>query len=582
MAQGVNDYVTRLYEDFGFFLEETMWYYYNFGPSWVQLDMADWLQNGPSRRIVIGYRGLAKTTITEIYVLWRLFRNKDIKIVLISKAASHARNSLKAIRAMIDSVPFLRKLVPVVRVGYRDSSEAVDVGDCQIIKDPSLAAFGIEGQITGTRPDLIIADDIETKQNTITAANRQTLKEGQEEMENIVNVGADIVMLGTYHHTDTLYHKLTKVPEHVQGDKARPPYAIRAYPYLYPVPGETIKHIAPEVVRRLREGEAKPGTPLWPERHTLADLDGKAISSTTRAMQYQCRTDLGEKERFPLRQENLIVFDADRKIAPVNIAWGRRNGDGSTELDIDPIGFEDHLYGPAFFADKWKPYTSIKAQLDSAGNAKRDGDKTALAIAGELNGYIYLLAVLTFDGGIARTETLEAIVLALRDYGARELHVETNFGGEALITLIRPIIQKHSVQVDGNGNSSDRRYPEGWHCAVEGHHVTTMKEGRIIDTLGPITGAHRLVVTPEIARNQRLMYQYTNIVRERKCLAHEDELDAVEGVCSQFIAVLDQDAAKAEAITNEEKRQAELEKAWERMRGPEKTMLNCLTQPHLR
>jgi hypothetical protein len=42
-------------------------------PSPVQLSLAWWLQHGPSRAVVLGFRGMAKSWITGAFILWNLY-----------------------------------------------------------------------------------------------------------------------------------------------------------------------------------------------------------------------------------------------------------------------------------------------------------------------------------------------------------------------------------------------------------------------------------------------------------------------------------------------------------------------------
>ena len=82
-----------------------------------------------------------------------------------------------------------------------------------------------------------------------------------------------------------------------------------------------------------------------------------------------------------------------------------------------------------------------------------------------------------------------------------------------------------------------REYP----CTCEEFRSTIQKEKRIIDVLEPVMNQHRLIVDPQVIRDDlettkglpaeqalayRLIYQMTRICRIRGSLRHDDRLDA--------------------------------------------------------
>jgi hypothetical protein len=89
--------------------------------------------------------------------------------------------------------------------------------------------------------------------------------------------------------------------------------------------------------------------------------------------------------------------------------------------------------------------------------------------------------------------------------------------------------------------SEDPHNPRGWRCPVEmtrPEAATAQKELRIIQALEPVTTNHRLVFTRQVAENQRLQHQYTRITRQRNCLEHDDELDALAANVARWKSIL--------------------------------------------
>jgi len=205
-------------------------------------------------------------------------------------------------------------------------------------------------------------------------------------------------------------------------------------------------------------------------------------------------------------------------------------------------------------SEEWMPYRGTKAFLDPAGRGK---DEMAWAIIGQLHGYLYLKYVDGVKGG-ATEENLEKFVLSLREFDARELTIETNFGGEYLIPLIEPIIRNHAVRLDDETLDKDLRdrFPKGWGCAILGEHSSGQKEPRIIGRLENVASTHRLVVDPSVARDRELWKQWTRITKHRGCLEHDDRVEAVAGAVACFKDVLHQDAGRITQRLRQQKREA--------------------------
>ena len=83
--------------------------------------------------------------------------------------------------------------------------------------------------------------------------------------------------------------------------------------------------------------------------------------------------------------------------------------------------------------------------------------------------------------------------------------------------LLKPVVQRY--------------YP----VTIEEVNHTKQKELRIIDTLEPVMNQHRLVVSPQLIRqdfdttdpNYQLFYQLTRITKDRGSLRNDDRLDAL-------------------------------------------------------
>ena len=92
----------------------------------------------------------------------------------------------------------------------RWSRVSFDVAGCRPAQAPSVKSVGITGQITGSRADLIVFDDVEVPANSATDLMREKLLQLVTEGESVLTPKADsrIVFLGTPQTTFTIYRTL--------------------------------------------------------------------------------------------------------------------------------------------------------------------------------------------------------------------------------------------------------------------------------------------------------------------------------------------------------------------------------------
>ncbi len=526
----VEEYEQKLHDSFRFFLREVLRAANKHLPDPIQYDVSDWIQNGPRLRGIRGLRYLSKTFIACVYALWRLYRNSNERILIVSAAKKNAAQSFHMIRGWILKIPFLRHLAPRAEIKHgpnarkwRDSGESLDVGPSEIDRTPSVTCIGLGGQLPGNRATLIIADDIETKKNTVTQNLRKTLRDDVDEFVSIVGEIGDVIFLGTPHHQESLYDHLQELG-----------YAFRSWPIRYPTAEERVPCLAPQLQANLEKGLAKPGDSTWPERFDNDTILELKVSRTTYLMQYMVVSHLSDQDLYPIRLADFIVYPTHRDQAPVSIAWGTKDNNGSTAIEnIESVGFgEDKFHGPIMVDKNWKPYHGTKAVLDPAG---RGADEMTWAIAGQLYGNIFVKHVGACNGG-ATSENLTQIVLDLKRHGADELHVESNFGGDAMAQLLETHIARHCCKPE-----EDENYPQGWNCTVILYPASGQKELRIINAIEPAMNSHRIIIDPSVAANQKLWQQGVNITRDRNCLEHDDRIEAFAECIGKYTQLLNQD-----------------------------------------
>lgn len=527
----------RICNDFGFFLR-AVWIdrgFFKVAPlSWLELDAADYLANGPRERELLAFRSFGKTHLISALCCFRYRRDPARQIIVVSKSESATKKTLFMVKDWLKSIWFLQDLAP--RPGQRDAATYFDVGALadldQNNRQQSMFALGIGGQFENNRAHTIIGDDIETKTNTKTLESRQELRRLWHEASNVLYPDrphseggpvdpTEIIVIGTPKHEETIYLDLKE-----QGSECR------AYPIACPSSTEKVICLAPAIQAKLDSGELKPGDPTCPHRFGPTEIAFRRSKGYTEfARESMLIADLAESNKNPLRLRDLIVFPVNREIAPIRIAWGTYNSKGSTAIPSDEIPSmglgEDRLYAPIYIEEhQWEPYSGTKAGLDPAG---RGTDRTGLAIVSHLTGTLYLKLLAGLPGG-AEPEQLEGIAAMLREHDAGEVHLETNIDVMGTFEAALQVAIRRLAIKPGE----DSRFPRGWSCKIVHNRAIGQKEVRIIDTLEPVITTHRLVCDPStlipakpFVRENDFQYQLTRITKQPKCLPEDGKLDAL-------------------------------------------------------
>jgi len=474
-------------------------------PTPVQYDIAHYLQNGPRRSVIEAFRGVGKSWITSAFVCWLILNNPQLKILVVSASKERADAFSTFVKRLINEIPMLQHLKP--QDGQRDSVIAFDVGPATPDHSPSVKSVGITGQITGSRADILIADDVEVPNNSSTQMMRDKLSEAVKEFDAILKPGGRILYLGTPQTEMSLYNQL---PE--RG------YEVRIWPALYPELQQVIKYqgkLAPMITKALEASADNAGMPTDSKRFDEADLLERRASygKAGFALQFQLDTSLSDADRYPLKVSDLIIQNLGPTMGHLKLAWA-----AAPELCINDIPnvalTGDRYYRPMWHSDDMSEYTGSVMSIDPSGRGK---DETGYAVVKALAGNLFLTEAGGITGGY-ELETLEALAYAAKRNQVKYIVIEANFGDGMFTQLLKPVLQ--------------RIYP----CTVEEVKHSTQKEARIIDTLEPVMSTHRLIVDQRVIQKDfdtakdvkySLFYQLTRITRDRGALVHDDRLDAL-------------------------------------------------------
>ena len=518
----MTDVLDALQGDFKLFLQ-ALWDQLDLpSPTRAQYAIADYLQNGPKRLQIQAFRGVGKSWITGAFVLWTLFNDPEKKIMIISASKERADNMSIFLQKLIIETPWLSHLQPKSD-DARWSRISFDV-NCSPHQAPSVKSVGITGQLTGSRADLMILDDIEVPGNSMTELMREKLLQLCTEAESILTPKDDsrIMYLGTPQTTFTVYRKLAE----------------RNYrPFVWPArfPKNTTPYdglIAPQLQEDIDNG-ALPLTCTDPDRFDDDDLVEREASMgrSNFALQFMLDTSLSDAEKFPLKMADLVITSVNPTDAPENIVWC--SDPANILKDLPTVGLPgDYFYSPMQLQGEWSDYTETICSVDPSG---RGADETAAAYLSQKNGLIYLHEMRAYRDGYS-DNTLLDILRGCKKYGVTTLVVESNFGDG----IVAELFKKHIIQTKQRIHVDEVR-------------ANVRKEERIIDTLEPVLNQHRLIVNKSVvewdynsnrdaAPEERLLYmlfyQMSRMCKQKYAVKHDDRLDCLAQGVKYYIDAL--------------------------------------------
>lgn len=513
-------------------------------PTPVQYDIANYLQHGPKRLVIEAFRGVGKSWITVAFVCWCFYCNPQVKILVVSASKSLADNFSTFCLQLINDIPELQHLSP--RDDQRNAKVQFDVGPATPAKDPSLRSVGITGQLTGSRADIIIGDDVETANNSMTQGMREHLAEGVKEFDAILTAKEEsrVLFLGTPQTEDSIYQELPS-----RG------YRIRIWPARYPSGLQRINygsHLSPSIEQYLDAHPDVVHKPVDPGRFSDDDLSQREASYGRSGfnLQFMLDTAMSDAQRYPLKLADLVVMDLNPENAPEKVIWA-----SSPELawkDLPNVGFNgDRYYRPMAVQGIWVPYQGAVMSIDPSGKGK---DETGLSVVKYLNGQLFCTELTGLIGGYV-LENLERIAKTAKAHKVTLIRVETNFGDGMFEELLKPVLQ--------------RIYP----CTVESYRSVGQKEKRLIDTLEPVLNSHKLIIDRKLieadvrstaqyptekAREYQAFYQMTRMTRERGAVRHDDRLEALSLAVGYWAEQMARDVDKQMVKASEERLMADL------------------------
>ena len=434
----------------------------------------DWLSlrwRGDSRELLLmAFRNSGKSTLVGLFCAWLLKCNTDLRIIVLAADLALARKMVRNVKRVIEKHPDCVGMKPK-RIDQW-ASDQFTINRKTELRDPSMLARGISANVTGSRADVVICDDVEVPNTCNTAPKRADLRTWLDEIDYVLVPDGLQLYVGTPH---TYYSIYSNNPEtEVGGDDGdqRPPY-LQGFERL-------------ELPLLDMEGKSR-----WPERFGPKKIDAIKRRSGPNKFASQMMLNPVSISEGRLDPDRLRLYEAELDY---------REGNGETTLTLGG-----------------RRLVSASCWWDPSYGSPQKGDASVVAVVftdDHGNYWLHRVRYLEHDPRITG-EQAEAVQLCskvtdfLRENYLPSVTIENNGIGKFLAGLLR--LELRNAAVD---------------AAVVEKASSTSKDQRIIDAFDAVLAAGRLNAhrsvwnTPFIAE----MREWRPATSGR-----DDGLDAVSG-----------------------------------------------------
>ena len=209
--------------------------------------------NTKKKKLMLVPRGHLKSTLITIgYCVQQIIKNPNIRILIRSATWQMAVDFLTEVKNHLQKNEELIRLFGDVTVDAQEwSQDRITLKrDDTNVKGPTVWAMGIEGNLVGSHPDLIIDDDLVNRENVRTPEGQQKVILKYKDTLDLLEVGGQYILIGTRWSEGDLYGWILDTENDIK----------KSYDVL---------------IRQAFEGNIETGdgfVSLWPEKFTLKEL----------------------------------------------------------------------------------------------------------------------------------------------------------------------------------------------------------------------------------------------------------------------------------------------------------------------
>lgn len=159
------------------------------------------------------------------HVLWRIGKDPNCSIAILSNTGSMASKIVSSLKNYIAGSPELHDVFPHLKPGEKWAEYAFTINRETLRKDPTVQAIGLTGNVVGSRLDGLIVDDLDDIDTVRTPEARERTQSWVRK-QALTRLGPDgwAVMVGNVWHEKDAMHTLSR-----SGDWKR-----ERFPVMYP------------------------------------------------------------------------------------------------------------------------------------------------------------------------------------------------------------------------------------------------------------------------------------------------------------------------------------------------------------
>lgn len=409
----------------------------------LHIQMAQWLarnwQEGNKRMVLMAFRSAGKSTLVGIFAAWLLYCNPNLRILVLAADGVLAAKMVRNVKRIIERHPLTGGLKPKALDQW--ASDRFTVRRDLELRDPSMLARGVTSNITGSRADIVICDDVEVPNTSDSAEKREALRERLAEMNYVLAAGGMQLYVGTPHHYYSIYADVPRV------DIGENRVFLNGFTRLcVPILNQY-------------------GKSVWPEKYSMEAIEQIKIATGPNKFDSQ----------MMLKAVNIM----DGRLNPDLLQFYRAELEYAKELDSLYLG-QHKMVGVTCW---WDP---------AFGSAK--GDCSVVAVVfGDLGGNFYLHHVeyIKVNGASHEAEAMQQcdiVAKIAKKYHLPSVTIETNGIGKFLPKILRNAMAEHKTPSEVVAATSKRA-----------------KELRILEAFDAIMAAKRLYVHENIRDTPFLM-----------------------------------------------------------------------------
>jgi len=298
------------------------------------------------KKLLLLPRGHLKSTLITIgYCVQRIVQNPNIKILILNATWQMAVDFLSEIKRHLTQNEYLRELYP-------DAAAAADAPEewaqdritlkrtDNNIKGPTVWAAGVESNLVGSHPDLIIFDDVVNRDNSQTREHMEKVILRYKDALDLLEPGGQLIVIGTRWSEADLYSWLLDKDAGI----------VKSYDVM---------------IKKAYQGNIDTGEDfeaLWPAKFTTKELKDRLREKGTYEFSAQYMNDPVPAEDADFRREWFQYYDREemrgkemRIIATIDPAISLEKDADFTGIGVTGIDQFANLYIKDLVRKRMKP-----------------------------------------------------------------------------------------------------------------------------------------------------------------------------------------------------------------------------------